>query len=97
MLSEGGKTMRREEESKKQSRAIISAQQIASFVYCAEQWRLESGLGLEPGNQENLAAGERHHAHKAMAERVAGSSIMLGRFLAALAALALLLLLWWCS
>ena len=42
-----------------------------------------------------LAAGDRHHARKAVAERVAGGSITLGRLLAVLAAVALLLLLWW--
>ena len=73
---------------------LISAAEIASFVYCPEQWRLEHGLGLEPGNQAAIDAGNRHHDHKAVAERVAGGSITLGRILAALAAVVLLLLLW---
>jgi hypothetical protein len=74
---------------------LISASEIAAWAYCPESWRLEYGLGLEPGNQRALASGNQHHARKAVAERVAGGSIMLGRLLAALAALALLLLLWW--
>jgi hypothetical protein len=48
-------------------------------------------------NRAVLDAGTRHHERKAVAERVAGGSIMLGRFLAVLAAVVLLLLLWWRS
>ena len=28
---------------------LVTASEIAAFVYCREQWRLEHGLGLEPG------------------------------------------------
>jgi hypothetical protein len=72
----------------------ITATEIACWVYCPEQWRLQEGLGLEPGNRAALEAGTRHHARKAVAERVAGGTITLGRFLAVLAVVALLLLLW---
>lgn len=41
---------------------LISASEITSWVYCPESWRLEYGLGLEPGNQRSLAAGNQHHA-----------------------------------
>ena len=74
---------------------LIAAAEIACFAYCPEQWRFEYGLGLEPENWQALAAGDRHHARKAVAERIAGGSITLGRFLIVLAALLLLLLLWW--
>lgn len=74
---------------------LITAAEIACWAYCPEQWRLQYGLWLEPENQAALAAGDRHHARKAVAERIAGGSITLGRFLIALAALVLLLLLWW--
>lgn len=73
---------------------MVSAQEVASWVCCPEQWRLEKDLGLEPGNREALAAGERHHARKAVAERIAGGSIALGRLLIVLAAVALILVLW---
>jgi hypothetical protein len=73
---------------------LITAQELASFAYCPEQWRLQHGLGLEPGNRQALAAGSRHHDRKAVAERIAGGSITLGRFLIVLAAVVLLLLLW---
>jgi hypothetical protein len=76
---------------------MVSATEIACWAYCPEQWRLQYGLGLEPGNRSELAAGNRHHARKAVAERIAGGSITLGRFLAILAVVALLLLLWWRS
>jgi hypothetical protein len=74
---------------------LISANEIACFAYCPESWRLEYGMGLEPKNREALAAGDRHHARKAVAERIAGGSITLGRILAVLAAMVLFLLLWW--
>lgn len=72
---------------------LITAVEIASLVYCPEQWRLEYGLGLEPENRDALAAGDRHHARKAVAERVAGGAIGLGKTLV-LVALLLLVGLW---
>ena len=74
---------------------MVTASEIAAFVYCPEAWRLEKGLGLEPGNQQALDAGTQHHDRKAGTERIAGGSITLGRILAALAVMVLLLLLWW--
>jgi hypothetical protein len=71
---------------------LITATEIACWVYCPEQWRLQYGLGLEPGNQGALNAGDRHHARKAVAEREAGAPIALGRVLLVLAVLAALLL-----
>ena len=76
---------------------LVTASEIAAFVYCPEQWRLEHGLGLKPGNRAAMDAGTRHHERKAVAERIAGGSITLGWFLAVLAAVVLLLLLWWWS
>ena len=70
---------------------LITATEIATAVYCLEQWRLEHGLGLEPSNRKELAAGERHHSRKAAAERVAGVAIALGRVLVATALVAVLL------
>lgn len=78
--------------SKAGNGALISAQQIACFAYCPEQWRLQYGLGLEPGNGELLASGNRHHARKAVAERVASMALTLGRWLIVLAVLGLFLL-----
>jgi hypothetical protein len=64
--------------------------------FCPEQWRLQFGLGLEPENQDALAAGNRHHARKALAERVAGVAISLGKtlLLAAVLLMGVLWLLW---
>jgi len=73
---------------------LITAAEIACFAYCPEQWRLQYGMGLEPGNQSALDAGTRHHTRKAVAELIAGGSIALGRVLAVLAVVVLLLLLW---
>jgi hypothetical protein len=74
---------------------LISAQEIACFAYCPEQWRLQYGLGLPLANQGALAAGTRHHARKALAERLAGWAIGLGRLLVVAAVLLLLLWLVW--
>jgi hypothetical protein len=74
---------------------LVTAAEIAAFVYCPEQWRLQYGLGLEPANRAAMDAGTQHHERKAAAELVAGGSIVLGRFLAVLAAVVLLWLFWW--
>ena len=76
----------------RQTERLITASEIASFAYCPEQWRLQYGLGLPAENQTALAAGTRHHARKAAAERIAGLSIILGRLI--VAAGLVLLLLW---
>jgi hypothetical protein len=89
--------MRRYYRKRGQGDDLVSATEIASFVYCAEAWRLEHGLGLEPGNRQARDAGDRLHAGKAAAERVAGGAVAVGRLLAVLAAVVLLLLLWWWS
>ena len=72
---------------------MVSASEIACWAYCPEEWRLQYGLGLKPENQAVLDAGNRHHAWKALAERVAGVAIGLGKMLV-LAAVLLLVLLW---
>jgi hypothetical protein len=72
---------------------FVSAAEIGDFVFCPEAWRLKYGMGLEPENRESLAAGKRHHARKAVAERVAGGAVSLGWRLVVLAVVAVLL--WW--
>ena len=84
--------MRHYEESRVLDPDMVTASEIAAFVFCPEAWRLEHGLGLEAENREAMEAGERHHAGKAAAERVAGGFIGIGRLVAVLAVLALLLL-----
>ena len=73
---------------------LVTAIEIAAFVYCPEQWRLEHGLGLEPGNRAALDAGTHHHEQKTVAEQIAGGSIAMARLLAIVAGLLLLALLW---
>jgi hypothetical protein len=87
--------MRRENYRRQRPDDLISATEIAAWAFCPESWRLEYGLGLEPSNRKARSAGTRHHGRKAVAERLAGVLIMLGRVLAFLAAAALLALLWW--
>jgi hypothetical protein len=72
-------------------REFLSATEIGCFAYCPEAWRLEYGLGLESGNRKLRVAGTRHHGWKAVAERVAGGLILLGRILVAAVLLGLLL------
>jgi hypothetical protein len=73
---------------------LIFASEIACWAYCPEQWRLQYGMGLDPENRATLKAGTQHHARKAVAERIAGGTITLGRLVAVLAVVVLLLLLW---
>jgi len=70
---------------------LVTAQEIACFAYYPEQWRLQYGLGLPPESQAALDAGNRHHARKAVAERIAGGLVTLGRALMLLALVVLLL------
>jgi hypothetical protein len=86
--------MRQRRKRKERDAELITAAEIACFAYCPEQWRLQYGQGLPPGNRAAMDAGTHHHEKKAVAEQIAGGSIELGRFLAVLAALVLLLLLW---
>jgi hypothetical protein len=85
----------RRTDRQKSNPELITAAEIACFAYCPEQWRLQYGLGLPPGNRVAMDAGTQHHERKAVAEQIAGGSIELGRFLAVLAAVVLLVLLWW--
>jgi hypothetical protein len=73
---------------------VVTAAELACFAYCPEQWRLQYGLRLKPGNRAEMHAGTRHHERKAVAEQVAGGSIGLGRLLVGVALVVLLLLLW---
>ena len=76
----------------KRGSGMVSAQEIACYAYCPEQWRLQYGMGLKPGNRAAMESGNRHHARKAVAERIAGGIVAVGGWLVALAALVLLVL-----
>jgi hypothetical protein len=84
-------------QNRQQSSDLITAQEIACWAYCPEQWRLQYGQGLPAANRAELNAGTRHHEQEEVVERVAGVSIALGRILAVLAVLVLLVVLWWRS
>ncbi len=73
---------------------LVTATEIASFVYCREAWRPQHGLGLEPANRAALDAGLQHHERKAAAELVAGGSIGIGQALVVVAMVVILVLLW---
>ena len=72
---------------------IVTASEIAEFVFCPESWRL-ARTGHESANQLAREAGDAHHTQKATAEKLAGKSMTLGRVLI-LVALLVLALLWW--
>ena len=88
----GGRLAKR----RRDGQILISADELACFAYCPEQWRLQHGLGLPPANRAELNAGTRHHGRKAAAERVAAGSINMGGILVivALFIFALLWLVW---
>ncbi len=67
----------------------ISATEVASFVYCAEAWRLEHGLGLGANNERARARGERTHERWQRTEKRSAWLIR-----AAAICLAVALLLW---
>jgi hypothetical protein len=92
-IEEMGNRMRREQSPHNQGLELVSATEIACWVYCPEQWRFEYGLKVKPENQPERAAGKRHHAWKSLAERFAGGAIGLGRVLMVLG-IVLVLLLW---
>jgi hypothetical protein len=71
---------------------VVTAHEIGTFVFCAEQWRLEYGLGIQPRNQAALKSGEIHHARKATAERSATRLLWIGQRVAIAALIALVLL-----
>jgi hypothetical protein len=66
--------------------------EIACFAYCLEQWRLQYGVGLRPGNQESMKAGTGYHEQKAVAERIAGGTVGIGKVVIVIAVLVLVLL-----
>jgi hypothetical protein len=70
---------------------VVSATEIASFVYCPEQWRLQHGLGHESENSASLSGGDAFHAKSASVEVRTRRASRVGLALITLAALALLL------
>lgn len=47
---------------------MVTATEVASYVYCPEAWRIGHGLGLPSENQNELAAGVSHHDAMAAVE-----------------------------
>jgi hypothetical protein len=71
---------------------LVTAEEIACWVYCPEQWRLQHGLGLPTTNRVPIAAGHRRHARLARSERLATVASVAGRAIAFIAVLVILLL-----
>jgi hypothetical protein len=77
------------------SSGVVSATEVASYVYCPEQWRLEHGLGHASTNKASLARGTALHAKTAAVEVWSRRGLRLGFVLVALAALLMLGALRW--
>ena len=69
---------------------IVSASEIASFVYCPEQWRLQHGLGNDSENVAVIDRGEAFHVETARLEVATRKASRRGLLLVALAAILLL-------
>jgi hypothetical protein len=70
---------------------VVSATEIASFIYCPEQWRLQHGLGNESENTAALSRGEAFHAKNASVVVGTRRSSWVGLVLIVLAVVLLLL------
>ena len=68
---------------------VVSASEIAAWSWCPESWRLGQGLGLKPGNEEQLSQGEQFHVQTAAVERHTGAALKIGLVLLALGLIAL--------
>jgi hypothetical protein len=74
------------------SGVFIAKPRSYKTVTSEEAAQLREQLGLRAQNHAARNAGTRHHARKAVAERLAGGSIGLGRILVIAAMLLLLIL-----
>jgi PD-(D/E)XK nuclease superfamily len=72
---------------------VVSASEIASWVYCPEQWRLQYGLGHKSENVASLDRGERFHKSTAVVERSSRRILRLAVILIVVAALLLVVVL----
>jgi len=72
------------------SSGVVSATEVASYVYCPEQWRLQHGLGNRSTNTASLARGSALHAKTAAVEVRSRQAIALAFVLVVLAALLVL-------
>ena len=71
------------------SSGVVSATEVASYVYCPEQWRLEHGLGQSSTNKASLARGAALHKKTAAVEVRSRHALRLAFVLVVLAAILL--------
>ena len=72
------------------SSGVVSATEVASYVYCPEQWRLQHGLGHSSTNTALLARGAALHRKTAAVEVWSREALRLAFVLVVLAALLVL-------
>ncbi len=73
---------------------MITASELAEWVYSREDWRKQR-LGLSAPDQVQLDAGKALHGRKESAQRRGGQSLAIGRAMIALAVIVLLVVLLW--
>lgn len=73
---------------------LVSATEVASYVYCPEAWRLEKGLGYEPSaeNKASRSSGIAQHQQWTNVDRSTSSGLRFAVLILLGAALAWLLL-----
>lgn len=71
------------------SSGVVSATEVASYVYCPEKWRLEHGLGYASMNTALLARGTAQHRKIAAVEVWSRHALRLGVVLVVVAAIVL--------
>ena len=69
---------------------VVSATEVAAYVYCPEQWRLQHGLGHLSTNTASLAHGAALHRKTAAVEVWSRRALRLAFVLVVLAALLVL-------
>ncbi len=71
------------------SSGVVSATEVASYVYCPEKWRLEHGLGYASMNTALLARGTAQHRKIAAVEVWSRHALRLGFALVVVAVIVL--------
>ena len=72
------------------SSGVVSATEVAAYVYCPEQWRLQHGLGHASTNTALLARGAALHKKTAAVEVWSRKALRLAFVLVVLAAVLML-------
>lgn len=75
-----------------ENQRLVSATEVASYVYCQESWRLTHVLKQPSGNGLRMKQGEKQHVEWQKVERSTSDWRTVGVVLIVIAALALLMI-----